>query len=107
MKTGIAKVCKEVENRSSKRVFPEIEEAQMCLYSTKECKTETKMVTILNISASRKILPRMGAVPALQMQANLVTELSVAILEPMCYDMGLESWWKSVVNMSMPQLKKR
>ena len=38
-------------------------------------RAETKMVTILNINASRKILPRMGAVPALQMQANLVREL--------------------------------
>ena len=64
------------------------------------------MVTILNINASRQILPNIIAAPALQMQANPMTELSVAILEPMCYDLGFESWWKSVVNMSMPQLKK-
>ena len=91
---------------TSRRVLPEIGERQMRLLNKKECRTETRDVIIFNINASRKILPKMGALPALQMQANPVTELSVAILEPMCYDQGLESWWKSVSSMSMSQLKK-
>ena len=106
MKSGIERVRKEAEDVTSKRTFLVIEEAQMCLYNKKECRTETRMVSILNINASRKILPRISAALALRMEANPITELSVAIVEPMCYDLGLESWWKSVVNMSMPQLKK-
>ena len=77
----------------------------MCLYNKKECKTETRQVVILNMDASRKILPRMSARLALEMQTNLVAELSVAILEQLCYDLGIESWWKTVLNMSMQQLK--
>ena len=91
MKAGIERVCKEVENLTSRRTFPAIEEAQMCLYNKKECRTETRMVTILNINASRKILPRISAVPALRMEANPTTELTVAVMEPMCYDLGLET----------------
>ena len=75
MKNGIAKTCKEVERKTSKRVFSEIEETQMCIFNKKECRTETRTVTILNINATRKILPRNDAVPALQMQANPMTEL--------------------------------
>ena len=57
----------------------------MCLYN-KDCETEARQVVLLNITASRKILPRMSALPALEMQTNLVTELSVAILEQLCDD---------------------
>ena len=58
------------------------------------------------MNASRGILPRISAALALHMQASPVAKLFVAILEPMCYDLGSESWWKSVCNMSMQQLKK-
>ena len=107
MKTGIEKTRKEVERKTSRRVFPEIEEAQMCLFNRKECRKETRTATILNMNASRKILPRICAVPTLLMQANPVTELSVSILEPMCYDLGLESWCKSVFSTSLQQLKEK
>ena len=70
------------------------------------CRTETRQVVILNMNASKKILPKTGALLALQMQTNPTTELTVAILEPLCHDLGLENWWKSVVNMNMMPLNK-
>ena len=78
----------------------------MRLHNKENCRTETRQVVILNINASKKILPKMSALPVLQMQTNPTTELTVAILEPLCHDLGLENWWKSVVNMNMMQLKK-
>ena len=80
MRNGIEKTRVEVEGKTAKRVFPVLEEAQMCVYNRKECKTETRQVIILNICESRKILPRTCALPALRMQTNPITELSVAIL---------------------------
>ena len=83
MKIMFAKTCTDVENETSKRVFPATEAAQICLYNRNECRTETRQAIILNINAFKQILRRMSAVPALQMQKNPVTKHSVAVLEPM------------------------
>ena len=47
----------------------------------------------------------MELVAALTMQQNPRMQLSVAMLEPMCYDLGLENWWKSVKAMTVSQIR--
>ena len=81
MRSGIERTKTEVETKTSKRIFPTLEEAQMRLHNKENCRTETRQVVILNINASKKILPKMSALLALQMQTNPTTELTVAILE--------------------------
>ena len=82
------------------KVFP-IFHRQMRRYGKIEAKVVTKDVTILNINKDNIIVAVLKPVAALTMQANPKMQLSVAVLEPICYDLGLESCWKSIKFMNV------
>ena len=78
---------------------------QTRLHDKIESRVVTKSVTIFNINPDNIIDAVLKLVPALTMQANPRMQLSVAIHEPICYDLGLENWWKSVKSISAFQIK--
>ena len=106
MRIAIEKIKTEAESRTAKRVFPDMQEDTLRVCHKDDCTSFTTQVVILNVNEYRKILASKSTLPALQMQSNPMTELSVAILEPLCYELGLETWWKTVVNMDMNQIKR-
>ena len=88
------------------RVFPHIHLQQLRLYDSVECKSVVRHVTIISINVNRRIMPVMKPMAALTMTANPRTELSVGVIEPICYDVGLENWWKGLLRMNFPQLQE-
>ena len=90
------------------KIFPIIERRGIMLYNKIEAKVIKKDVTILNINQDNVIDAVLKLVAALTMQANPKMQLSVAVLEPICYDLGLESSYPAsgclgkVANHQMP-----
>ena len=85
----------------------ELDEDQMMLRSKTTGKEKRRNVTIINMNASRKIMPSKTGIASLSFQPKPVTELTVAVAEPICYELGKESWRKSLVSLTPPQLRKQ
>ena len=81
--------------------------AQMILRNKVTGKEEKRDVIIFNMNAARKIMPSSAGIQDLPFQKNPVTELTVAVAEPICYELGKETWWKSLVPLTLLQLKKQ
>ena len=81
---------------------------QMMLRNEATGREEKRDITIIiNMDASRKIMPSSVGIAALPFQSSPITELTVAVAEPICYEQGMDFWGKSLVPCTPPQLRKQ
>ena len=67
----------------------------MLLKSKLTGKEEKCDVIIVNMTSSKKITPNAVGIPDFQFQANPIIELTVVVVESICYELGEELWWKA------------